>query len=124
MRAWWTWMTIGALISLGYPLLPDEGLASIVVYNGMGVLSFLVLLIGVWRNRPPSPGSWLLFAAGLIMFVSADIVYEVSGLILGSHPYPYWDDLLYFLAYPLLWVGLLRTGRGRSRRIRLDLAHA
>ncbi|MFF5287949.1 putative bifunctional diguanylate cyclase/phosphodiesterase [Paractinoplanes globisporus] len=118
-------MTIGALISLGYPLLPSESVASTVVYNGLGVVSFLVILVGVRRNRPPRVGAWLLFAAGVIMFVSADIVYEVSGLVLGTHPYPYWDDLLYFLAYPMLWLGLLRTGRGRGRaRGPRDLAGA
>ena len=125
MRAWWTWVTIGALISLGYPLLPDGGPASTVVYNGLGVISFLVILIGVRRNRPLRAGAWYLFAAGVITFVSADIVYEVSGLILGTHPYPYWDDLLYFLAYPMLWSGLVRTGRGRGgRRNPKDLAQA
>ena len=125
MRAWWTWITVGVLISLGYPLLPSESVASTVVYNGLGVVSFLVILVGVRRNRPPGAGAWYLFAAGTITFVAADIVYEVSGLILGTHPYPYWDDALYFIAYPMLWVGLLRTGRGRGRaRGPLDLAGA
>ena len=48
--------------------------------------------------------------------VAGDIFYEVSGLILGQHPYPFWDDALYFLAYPLQWFGLIFTRRGRGRK--------
>ena len=125
MRTWWLWVSFGVLVSLGYPLLPSGGVASTVAYNGLGVLSFLVIIAGVRRNRPADSGAWYLFAAGVITFVAADIVYEVTGRILGEHPYPYWDDALYFLAYPMLWIGLLRTGRNRGRaRGPQDLAGA
>ncbi|MET3424027.1 diguanylate cyclase (GGDEF)-like protein [Actinoplanes tereljensis] len=125
MRAWWTWLTVGVLVSLGYPLLPEGSVQSTVVYNGLGFVSVLVIALGVRRNRPPNPGSWYLFAAGVLTFVVADVVYEVSGLILGNHPYPYWDDALYFLAYPMLWAGLLGASRGRRRYDRpRDLAGA
>jgi diguanylate cyclase (GGDEF)-like protein len=118
MRAWWTWLAVGVLVCLGYPALPSGSVASTVVYNGLGLVAFGVIILGVRRNQPPNPASWYLFAAGVLTFVLADVTYEVTGLILGSHPYPYWDDALYFVAYPMLWAGLLGASRGRRRHDR------
>jgi diguanylate cyclase (GGDEF)-like protein len=100
---------------VGYPLLPSETVASTLVYNGLGLISVLVILYGVRRNRPAGAAGWYLLAAGIMAFVSGDVVYEVTGLVLGTHPYPNWDDALYFAAYPMLWSGLLLVGRGRRR---------
>ena len=117
-RVWYAWMLIGTLTSVGYLLVPGESVASTCVYNGVGLLTVAAIVYGVRRNRPPSARAWYVFAAGVLTMVGGDIWYEVSGLILGHHPYPYWDDALYFLAYPLQWAGLLfaRRGRGRGRR--------
>ncbi|WP_433383047.1 putative bifunctional diguanylate cyclase/phosphodiesterase [Actinoplanes sp. CA-142083] len=123
MRGWWTWVAVGLLVSLGCSLLPDGGVAATLVYNGLGLVSFLVILAGVRRNRPPDAKAWLLFAGGVFTFVAADTLYEVHGLLSGTYPFPYWNDVMYLVAYPMLWLGLLGTGRfrGRSRGPR-DLA--
>ncbi|MFD0524825.1 putative bifunctional diguanylate cyclase/phosphodiesterase [Paractinoplanes durhamensis] len=113
------------LVCLGYPLLPTGSVVSTLVYNGLGLTAVVVTVLGVRRNRPPNPRSWYLFAGGMLTFVAADVVYEVSGLILGTHPYPYYDDALYGLAYPMLWIGLLGASRGRRNYDRpRDLAGA
>ncbi len=109
-------MVAGALVCAGYPLLPDGGLTPVVVYNGFGVLAFAAVVAGIRRHRPAAARGWWVFAAGLISYVCADVVYEVSGLVLGEHPSPYWDDLIYFSAYPVLLAGLLMISRGRGRR--------
>jgi len=115
MRAWWLWMAVGVLTSAGYPLLREGTLAATLAYNGVGALCVLVILWGVRRNRPDNRRAWYLYAAGVATFVAADIVYEVSGLVLGTHPYPFWDDTLYFTAYPIFCAGLLLAARGRAR---------
>ena len=115
MRAWWLWVVGGGLISVAYTFLPEGTLAAALFYNGFGVLTVLVILLGVWRNRPENRRAWLVFAAGVAIFIAADITYEVSGLVLGRHPYPYWDDVLYFIGYPIFCVGLLLSARGRAR---------
>ena len=117
-------MTVATLICVGYLFLPADGVASTVVYNGLGVLSFLMILAGMRRYRPPAMRAWYLFAAGVILFVAGDITYELSGLVLGHHPFPYFDDAAYFAAYPLLWSGLLLTARGRGRRDAASLIDA
>ncbi|XVU30199.1 putative bifunctional diguanylate cyclase/phosphodiesterase [Actinoplanes sp. CA-054009] len=108
-------MTVGVLATAGYLLLPDETVASTVVYNGAGLASVLMIIVGIRRHRPPLARAWYVFAAGVLGFVAADITYEVTGLILGEHPFPYWDDALYLAAYPLLWTGLMLAARGRAR---------
>ncbi|GAA0569203.1 hypothetical protein GCM10010172_61990 [Paractinoplanes ferrugineus] len=115
MRGWWAWLTVGVLVSLGYLAIPEGSVASTLVYNGVGFAAFAVIIVGVRRNRAPNRGSWYLFAGGVLTFVLADVMYEVSGLVLGTHPYPYWDDAFYFVAYPMLWAGLLGASRGRRR---------
>ncbi|MBL7257504.1 putative bifunctional diguanylate cyclase/phosphodiesterase [Paractinoplanes lichenicola] len=109
-------MTAGLLVCAGYLLLPDGHIASTVIYNGLGVLSFVMIIGGIRHHRPVARHGWWLFAAGTISYVTADIVYEVSGHILGHHPYPYWDDLIYFSAYPILLAGLLMISRGEGKR--------
>ena len=117
-RLWFAWMLIGTLASVGYLFVPGETVASTCLYNGTGLLTVVAIIVGVRRNRPASARAWHVFAAGVLIMVAADITYEVSGLVLGQHPYPYWDDALYFIAYPMQWAGLLftRRGNGRGRR--------
>jgi diguanylate cyclase (GGDEF)-like protein len=124
VRVWWSWLTVATLICVGYLFLPADSAASTVVSNGLGVLSFLMILAGMRRHRPAAMRAWSLFAAGVIMFVAGDITYELSGLVLGHHPFPYFDDAAYFAAYPLLWSGLLLTARGRGRRDAASLIDA
>ncbi|MBM2616613.1 EAL domain-containing protein [Actinoplanes sp. LDG1-06] len=109
-------MAAGVLVCAGYLLLPDGDVSAAAVYNGLGVLSFAVIVAGIRRNRPAARRGWWIFAAGTICYVTADIVYEVTGFFLGHHPFPYWDDVIYFSAYPLLFAGLLMISRGSGRR--------
>ncbi len=117
-------MTAGALICAGYPLLPAGSVLASLVYTGSGLLCVLALVAGLRRHRPANARAWYLFAAGLLTYVTGDIVYEVSGQVLDEHPYPYWDDALYFLAYPIIWAGLLVAVRGRGRRNVADMIDA
>ena len=117
-------MGVGALVCAGYLLLPEGHLAATLAYNGLGVAAFAAILAGIHRHHPAARRGWLTFAAGVILYISADIVYEVSGLVLGRHPYPFWDDLLYFTAYPLLLAGLLMISRGNGSQDRAGLIDA
>ncbi|AEV84293.1 signal peptide protein [Actinoplanes sp. SE50] len=115
-RLTWTWMTAGTLICLGFPLLPAGGLLASVLYNGIGLAAFVAILAAVRRYRPARPYAWYVFAAGVIAFVAGDVAFEVGGLLHGEHPYPYWNDACYLVAYPLLWSGLLLAAGVPARR--------
>ncbi|MBU2665346.1 bifunctional diguanylate cyclase/phosphodiesterase [Actinoplanes bogorensis] len=109
-------MVAGVLVCAGYLLLPDGHVASTVVYNGLGVATCVMIAVGIRRHRPVAARGWWVFVAGTVAYVSGDIVYEVTGLVLGQHPYPYWDDAVYFAAYPMLFAGLLMISRGSGTR--------
>ncbi|MET0425460.1 MAG: bifunctional diguanylate cyclase/phosphodiesterase [Actinoplanes sp.] len=112
-------MTAATLYCAGYLALPADSVPSTIAYNGFGLAAFLAVLAGVRRYRPASRAAWYIFATGLGLFVAGDVVYELTGLLLGSHPYPGWDDWIYFCAYPFFCAGMLLAARGRARR---DLA--
>ncbi|MCO8274370.1 bifunctional diguanylate cyclase/phosphodiesterase [Actinoplanes sp. TRM 88003] len=109
-------MVAGALVCAAYPLLPDGHLALTLVYNGLGLVAVAVIVTGIRRHRPTAALAWWTFAAGVLCFVAADTTYEVIGFFLAERPYPFWDDLVYFVAYPLLVAGLMTISRGRGRR--------
>ncbi|MEU8662967.1 putative bifunctional diguanylate cyclase/phosphodiesterase [Actinoplanes philippinensis] len=116
---------MAALIAaLCFPLVPDDTLPAKIYVNTVGLSSVAAMVAGIVRNRPGHWRAWALFAAGVLTFVSGDITYDVTELRLGEYPYPYWADLLYLSAYPLLWASLSRLGSSRGDRERGALIDA
>ncbi|WP_239124587.1 putative bifunctional diguanylate cyclase/phosphodiesterase [Actinoplanes utahensis] len=121
---WAGWLAVAVVAALCFPLLPDDSLQAKIYVNAVGLSSVAAMLVGVRRNRPEHRGAWLLFAAGVLTFVSGDITYDVTESLLGEYPYPSWADALYLGAYPLLWASLARLGRGHGDRERGGLVDA
>ncbi|SDS21618.1 putative bifunctional diguanylate cyclase/phosphodiesterase [Actinoplanes derwentensis] len=115
---WAGWLAVAFVAALCFPLVPDDSLQAKIYVNTVGLSGVIAMIVGVLRNRPEHRSAWLLFAVGVLTFVSGDITYDVTELRLGEYPYPYWADLLYLSAYPLLWVALSRLGRGHGERDR------
>ncbi|GAA1621281.1 putative bifunctional diguanylate cyclase/phosphodiesterase [Actinoplanes couchii] len=115
---WAGWLTVAFVAALCFPLVPDDSLPAKIYVNTVGLSGVVAMVVGVLRNRPENRSAWLLFAAGVLTFVSGDITYDVTELRLGEYPYPYWADLLYLSAYPILWLALSRLGRGHGERDR------
>jgi diguanylate cyclase (GGDEF)-like protein len=120
-RLWWAWLSAGAVATAGYFLLPNDGVAASLVYNAIGLLSALMILVGVRLHRPERPAMWYWFAAGQITNVLADLVWEYYQFIRHEEPYPSFADVLYLGAYPMLVIGLILLARGRSSRSLSDL---
>jgi len=118
-RAWWYWLAIGSLATGGYFLLPQGTLAANLAYNGIGLVSTVLILVAVRLHRPLRPRLWYWFAAGQITSVVGDVIYEFYLYVLHREPYPSPADAFYLGAYPMLVAGLLTLQRDRSRR---DLA--
>jgi diguanylate cyclase (GGDEF)-like protein len=121
---WAGWLVAAAVAALCFPLVPDDTLPAKIYVNTVGLSSVAAMVIGIVRNRPEHWRAWALFAAGVLTFVSGDITYDVTELRLGEYPYPYWADLLYLSAYPLLWASLSKLGNPRGDRERGALIDA
>ncbi|MFD1369550.1 putative bifunctional diguanylate cyclase/phosphodiesterase [Actinoplanes sichuanensis] len=121
---WAGWLVAAIIAALCFPLVPDDTLPAKIYVNTIGLSSVAAMVIGIVRNRPEHWRAWALFAAGVLTFVSGDITYDVTELRLGEYPYPYWADLLYLSAYPLLWASLSRLGNPRGDRERGALIDA
>lgn len=113
---WAGWLAAAFVAALCFPLIPDDSLQAKIYVNTAGLAGVTAMVLGILRNRPENRGAWLLFALGVLAFVSGDITYDVTELRLGEYPYPNWADLLYLSAYPLLWISLYRLGRGHGER--------
>jgi diguanylate cyclase len=116
---WRAWLAVGSLAVLGQFTLPQDGLAANLGYNAIGLVSGLLILVAVRLHRPARPAMWYWFAAGQILWVIGDVLYEYYQYVLHEEPYPSWADAFYLTAYPILVVGLLGLVRGRAGR---DLA--
>jgi diguanylate cyclase (GGDEF)-like protein len=115
-RIWLLWLAAGAAATGGYFLLPQGSLASSLAYNVIGLSSGLLILAGVRLHRPESPAMWYWFAAGQIIWVAGDVVWEYYAYVRHVEPYPSPADAFYLAAYPLLMMGLLPLVRGGRRR--------
>ncbi|MCA2218943.1 putative bifunctional diguanylate cyclase/phosphodiesterase [Jidongwangia harbinensis] len=124
-RLWWVWLAVGSAATAGYFLLPRGSLTSSLAYNVIGLASGLLILTGVRLHRPEMPGLWYWFAAGQIVWVIGDVVWEYYAYVRHVEPYPSAADVFYLGAYPLLILGLLplvRGGRGRDLAGLIDAA--
>ncbi|GID92505.1 putative bifunctional diguanylate cyclase/phosphodiesterase [Amorphoplanes digitatis] len=118
-RLWWIWLVAGSALTVGYFLLSPDDLASNLLYNLVGLLSGLAILLGVRLHRPERPAMWYWFAAGQITWVVGDLVWEYYVFARHEEPYPSFADVFYLVAYPMLVIGLLLLVRVRASR---DLA--
>jgi diguanylate cyclase (GGDEF)-like protein len=112
-RLWWWWLAFGVLAAGGYYLLPHGGLAANLLYNTVGLLSCLMIPLGVRLFRPARPAMWYWFAAGQTAWVCGDLVWEYYQYVLHEEPYPSAADWFYLSAYPMLVVALALLTRRR-----------
>ncbi|GLW35983.1 putative bifunctional diguanylate cyclase/phosphodiesterase [Actinoplanes regularis] len=109
------WVVAGTAATIGYYLMPRDGVASSLFYNAIGFCSALMIVAGVRRYRPRRPAMWYLFAAGQMASVLGDLVWNYYVFVLHQEPYPSLADAWYLAAYPPLMLGLLQFVRCRTR---------
>ena len=95
-----------------YFVVPNSAESKLVLYNGVGFLSVVMILIGVFKNKAEPCGPWLWFAAGLTSFLIADVIYYVLELVSeNGAPFPSIADAFYLGMYPLMIIGLIKMVR-------------
>jgi len=103
-RAWRMYALLGGLVSLMYPFL--HGRASTAVYLAVGVSGLVALLVGVRVHRPSQPSAWYFLAAGIACFVVGDGIFSWYDVRDVRAPFPGLPDVVYLMAYPLLFVAV------------------
>lgn len=128
MRNMWKyWLGFAGLLTTLYFVVPNSPESKLVLYNGLGLLSVVFLLVGVKRNHSTAKEPWLWFAAGLSSFLVADICYYVLELTNGGvAPFPSIADFFYLMMYPLVIIGMTKMVRsmtpGRNTASFIDAA--
>ncbi len=124
------YLAVGAIVALGYMIVPRTGLVpdwvpQIGFYLGFGVCSAVAILVGIRRYRPRPALPWYLFAIGTSLVVAGDFVYVLIERRVPSGSLPSVSDLLYFASYLFMAGGLgliiRRRGPGSHRSSLIDL---
>jgi len=125
---WKFWLLTAAALTLVYFVVPKSPESKLVLYNGLGLLAVLALLVGMHINktRPKAPWFWLV--GGLTSFLVADVIYYLLELKHGADdvPFPNPADIFYLLMYPMVMIGLTLMVRavspGRDKASFIDAA--
>ncbi len=81
---WKIWIGLAAALTTVYFFVENSPESKLVLYNGVGLVSLMILLFGICKNRPRPVAPWLWFAAGLASFLIADVIYYVLELQSGE----------------------------------------
>ncbi|MGI9598450.1 MAG: GNAT family N-acetyltransferase [Acidimicrobiales bacterium] len=125
---WKIWLVGAAALTTVYFFVEKSPESKLVLYNGVGLVSLILLLVGIWKNRPKPIAPWLWFAGGLASFLTADVIYYIIELQSGESgpPFPNLADGFYLAMYPLMIIGLIKmvneVAPGRSRASFIDAA--
>ena len=125
---WKIWLAGATALGTIYFFVEKSPESKLVLYNGVGLVSLILLLVGVWRHRPKPLAPWLWFAGGLTSFLTADVIYYLIELQSGDAgpPFPNLADGFYLAMYPLMIIGLTKmvqhVAPNRSRASFIDAA--
>jgi two-component system cell cycle response regulator len=109
-RAWYCYAGSGAAAVAAYfalPLLHAPAAVGVFWYFAISVSAAGALLLGALRHRPKRRFPWYLLAAGQALYAAADLLFYLERSVFGIDRYPFYDDVLYLAAYPVLAAGLI-----------------
>jgi len=113
---WQGYAAAAFVLSVVYFCLRAGSDAQLVIYQLLGLAAPIAIVVGLRRYRPARYQHWLLFAAGLVLWVVGDAYMDSYLWFLGRQaPYPSAADLAYLGAYPLMIGGVLVLLRGWGR---------
>ncbi|MDY7090198.1 MAG: bifunctional diguanylate cyclase/phosphodiesterase [Actinomycetota bacterium] len=116
-QLWIWWLVVGVAATAGEYVLPVGSLAGNIVYDVIGAVSVVAIVLGLRVHRPARPAMWRWFAAGQTSFVLGDVTWVIYENVLHLSPYPSLADVFYLASYPMFVVALLLLVRQRSSRL-------
>jgi diguanylate cyclase (GGDEF)-like protein len=109
---WLAWLGLATVMTVVYFAVPNTPESKLILYNGVGLMSVVAVLVGIRMNDATPREPWLWFAAGLTSFLTADVLFYLLELVLpGGPPFPSIADPFYLLMYPLMIIGLTKMVR-------------
>jgi diguanylate cyclase (GGDEF)-like protein/PAS domain S-box-containing protein len=127
LQPWQAYLIFGAAGAFMYLLVPPlKGNA--LVFNALGLTSWIAVIVGIRRNRPAYALPWRLFAAGLLLYWLGDVyTYSYPKYILHHEvPFPSIGDAIYLSVYVAQMLGLMllvrRRDAQRDRNTLIDAA--
>ncbi len=117
VRLWQGYLAFGVTGIFLYLLVPPLK-GNPVLFNTLGMTSWIAVVVGIRRNRPKYALPWWLFAFGFFLYWLGDVyTYSYPQLILhGEVPFPSIGDAIYLTVYPAQMLGLLLLVRRRNPR--------
>jgi diguanylate cyclase (GGDEF)-like protein/PAS domain S-box-containing protein len=111
-RRLYTCAGLVAMLAVAYFLVPAW---HVPLWGTLGLVAVAAITVGGRRNHPGRPLAWHLLAAGVLSFITGDMIYKISNEIFHIEPpFPSVADLFYLAMYPLLAAGLLLLVRART----------
>ena len=127
IRLWQGYLAFGVTGIFLYLLVPPLK-GNPVLFNTLGMTSWIAVVVGIRRNRPKYALPWWLFAFGFFLYWLGDVyTYSYPQLILHHEvPFPSIGDAIYLTVYPAQMLGLLllvrRRNPQRNRNTLIDAA--
>jgi diguanylate cyclase (GGDEF)-like protein len=112
-RVWRRYLLVGAVAAAAIVAIPDSWWYT-AWYDTIGLSAVAAVLVGVRRNRPRSRITWWLLAAGQLLFVVGDLLFDLHERVWQTDAFPSAADGFYLAGYLPLAAGLLLLIRGRS----------
>jgi hypothetical protein len=105
-------------MSIAYFTLNNTLDSKLALYNGVGFLSLVGMIVGIRLRAKADRAPWILFALGQASFLTADLIYYVLEKQSKDVPFPSIADPFYLLMYPLMIAGLTIMIRKQSSRLK------
>ncbi|MDP9468829.1 MAG: EAL domain-containing protein, partial [Chloroflexota bacterium] len=110
--AWKAWLVVGLGMVAGYFALPTVDLQDL-LYQVPGMLAAVVVVTGVYVQRPADRRPWLVLAVGMALSSTGDWTWVILDRVYGVEPFPSVADVFYLTGMGLVAVALLWLVRGR-----------
>nr|WP_240943209.1 bifunctional diguanylate cyclase/phosphodiesterase [Planosporangium thailandense] len=94
--------------------MPARPWYGVLIYEPLGFVSLIMILVGVRRHRPARRRIWYCIAAGQALWVLGDVTFDFYDYVLHRSPFPSLADVFYLAGYPVLMAGLFILVRGRT----------
>jgi diguanylate cyclase (GGDEF)-like protein len=113
-RRSWRWhLLIGTLAAAPIVVIPDSWWYT-AWYDAIGLSAVAAVLVGVRLNRPSTRITWWWLAAGQLLFVVGDLLFDLHERVWKTDAFPSTADGFYLAGYLPLAAGLVLLIRARS----------